>query len=587
MFEIGQLTRLPLGYVGESGTRTISIDMKAWLDEYPGALIMIQVIRPVDHYKYPAVYTKTDGVIHWTVDGSEVMYAGKGLAQIALYNPDTKQEYKSRVVGTIVAESLDGFNDILLEETDPASKWVNQVLEAAESAEASKNDAANSKEEAAAAIAIVATQKNEALIAIQNEGAAQVVAVNDAGTQQAQFVEAKGEEVLGKIPEDYTELSNNVTALTQDIARNTAPAIIPTATGSIVTITDGAARPAVEVISHIEPVQEGEGDPSPDNVRPISGWTKAEAYNTGYNFFPDVNITIDGVTIAAKNGRVNVTMPNRSEVSSTRGEWQALKLRLPGKTLCKVSVFDEKSTITGWALYTFKSPTETEPILSYGEHSASAWLDDEYWLGMYLYNATGSTGTLSFDIVLTMEDAQTSTFVPANPQQILSASLPETVYGGKLDWLTGVLTVETVIKEYNGSNGTWTPNNGTQDTLFYLESAFVRGAILCCSHAPVRAGIPRDNIGVWSNPPDNYSVHLNLGVLTDAEGFAALLASSPVQIVYKLDTPYTVQLSPYQLSTLKGINNVWSDCGDTTISYIADTKLYIDQKIAAIAAATL
>lgn len=222
MFEIGQLTRLPLGYVGENGTRTISIDMKAWLDEYPGALIMIQVIRPVDHYKYPAAYTKTDGVLHWTVDGSEVMYAGKGLAQIALYNPDTKQEYKSRVVGTIVAESLDGFNEIMLEVTDPASKWVNQVLEAAESAEASKNDAANSKEEAEAAIAIVSMQKNEALIAIQNEGAAQVVSINESGTQQAQFIESKGEEILGKIPEDYTELSNNVAALTEEVEKVSA-----------------------------------------------------------------------------------------------------------------------------------------------------------------------------------------------------------------------------------------------------------------------------------------------------------------------------------------------------------------------------
>lgn len=141
MFEIGQLTRLPLGYVGENGTRTISIDMKAWLDEYPGALIMIQVIRPVDHYKYPAAYTKTDGVLHWTVDGSEVMYAGKGLAQIALYNPDTKQEYKSRVVGTIVAESIDEFNEIILDENDPAQKWVNQVLTAAGKVDESRDAA--------------------------------------------------------------------------------------------------------------------------------------------------------------------------------------------------------------------------------------------------------------------------------------------------------------------------------------------------------------------------------------------------------------------------------------------------------------
>ena len=217
MFEIGQLTRLPLGYVGENGTRTISIDMNAWLDEYPGAIIMIQVIRPVDRYKYPVAYTRADGVIHWTVDGSEVMYAGKGLAQISLYNPDTKQEYKSRVVGTVVTESLDGFNDITLDESDPASKWVNRVLEAAESAEASKNDAANSKNAAEDAINIVAMQKNEAMIAIQNEGTAQVASVNGAGSNQVQIIVAKGEETLASIPKDYTTLSNNVATLTEEL----------------------------------------------------------------------------------------------------------------------------------------------------------------------------------------------------------------------------------------------------------------------------------------------------------------------------------------------------------------------------------
>ena len=64
-------------------------------------------------------------------------------------------------------------------------------------------------------------------------------------------------------------------------------------------------------------------------------------------------------------------------------------------------------------------------------------------------------------------------------------------------------------------------------------------------------------------------------------------AGTPLEVVYELETPYTIQLTPQQLSTLKGINNVWSDCGDTTLSYVADTKMYIDKKIAAIAAATV
>lgn len=46
-----------------------------------------------------------------------------------------------------------------------------------------------------------------------------------------------------------------------------------TATGSEVTITDACPDlPIVELRADINAVQEGTGDPSPDNVRPISGW---------------------------------------------------------------------------------------------------------------------------------------------------------------------------------------------------------------------------------------------------------------------------------------------------------------------------
>lgn len=51
------------------------------------------------------------------------------------------------------------------------------------------------------------------------------------------------------------------------------------------------------------------------------------------------------------------------------------------------------------------------------------------------------------------------------------------------------------------------------------------------------------------------------------------------------DDGSTVQLTPQQLETLKGTNNIWSDAGETEVTYAADTKMYIDQKIAAIAAA--
>lgn len=52
-----------------------------------------------------------------------------------------------------------------------------------------------------------------------------------------------------------------------------------------------------------------------------------------------------------------------------------------------------------------------------------------------------------------------------------------------------------------------------------------------------------------------------------------------VQIVYELATPQTYQLTPTQIDSLLGRNNVWADSGDVTVEYIADTKLYIQKVI--------
>ena len=52
-----------------------------------------------------------------------------------------------------------------------------------------------------------------------------------------------------------------------------------TASGSIVSVDDARIRDAKSLIVRIDPVQEGSGDPSPDNERPITGWTGIKLYN--------------------------------------------------------------------------------------------------------------------------------------------------------------------------------------------------------------------------------------------------------------------------------------------------------------------
>lgn len=130
MYEIGRLTRLDLGYQGESDTRVIKIDVSAWMERFPEATIVVQVLRP-DGKKYLRSSKPVDGVMTWVIDKDEVSVPGYGMAQIAAINLDTGEHYRSRVVETIIKESLQEFLEDL-EPGDPMNSWVDEILNAAD-----------------------------------------------------------------------------------------------------------------------------------------------------------------------------------------------------------------------------------------------------------------------------------------------------------------------------------------------------------------------------------------------------------------------------------------------------------------------
>lgn len=69
---------------------------------------------------------------------------------------------------------------------------------------------------------------------------------------------------------------------------------LETASGTVVSFSTGLTLPLKEVTVGIEPVQSGTGDPSPNNIRPITGWTGAKISRTGKNLIPDGTDTNNG-----------------------------------------------------------------------------------------------------------------------------------------------------------------------------------------------------------------------------------------------------------------------------------------------------
>ncbi|MBR4703227.1 MAG: hypothetical protein IKO91_05225 [Oscillospiraceae bacterium] len=68
--------------------------------------------------------------------------------------------------------------------------------------------------------------------------------------------------------------------------------------------------------------------------------------------------------------------------------------------------------------------------------------------------------------------------------------------------------------------------------------------------------------------------------ISDRDVYAAGTSpSTGAQVVYELAEPITYQLTPTEVRTLYGENNLWADTGDVTAEYRADLEKYIEKKI--------
>ena len=75
--------------------------------------------------------------------------------------------------------------------------------------------------------------------------------------------------------------------------------LMHTISGGIASFRSAARVPIESLKCHFLPVQEGSGDPSPENVRPISGWNNINIYKTGKNL-------LDTSTHTSKTHRENL-----------------------------------------------------------------------------------------------------------------------------------------------------------------------------------------------------------------------------------------------------------------------------------------
>ena len=197
--------------------------------------------------------------------------------------------------------------------------------------------------------------------------------------------------------------------------------------------------------------------------------------------------------------------------------------------------------------------------------------------------ANGDTSASTTVTGAHLEVGSTATAYEPYQGQTVIIDLGGTIYGGTLNVLTGVLTVDRTIRHFSGSaSDAWVVGVGggqnCNRAMIALTDA-LRGVfdvpIVSNMFTFYRASTPP----IWHGETNNNGVLL-LGVptdITDNNSMNAWASSNPFDVVYYINEPFEVQLTANEISTLLGQNNIWSDAGDVDVEYRADMKLYIEK----------
>ena len=338
-----------------------------------------------------------------------------------------------------------------------------------------------------------------------------------------------------------------------------------TASGPIASFPDGAAMPVRDLSVDIEPVQAGSGDPSPDNVRPISGWTGVNVYRTGKNLF--------GYSLPIHKGYWSETsfVGNDSVLTLENATgWTNLRVPVPEGATITISGMQAKSGVySAW----LGSDDPTDVVSRFFNYSINGTMtvpSGAKYLGVCFSELNTAYADYPNAQIELGSTATVYESYQGNTYPISWQNEAGTVYGGMLDVLTGVLTVLYARYKFTGTESN------------YVQATSNRVAI-------------KTNI-VWKSSQTGWCTDFDF-LSTGATNFIYLTTTMPaadvktymgnhdVYAVCELATPIEVDLTPTEITTLLGTNNIFADCGDTTVNYYADPTLFVNKKIAAAVAA--
>lgn len=286
------------------------------------------------------------------------------------------------------------------------------------------------------------------------------------------------------------------------------------------------------------------------NICPITGWTGAKVTRTGKNLwkneYPDISgssrVTYYPVYVGNNPVTVSTDAPgNSADIANL--------FALPGNVNTGAN-----SNMNGVKNDTPRTVTPIDGYITIGARNYNSLDPREYHTQVEIGTATS------------YEPYQGRTYEVTFPTET------GTVYGGTLDVVSGKLVVDRAILETTWAGGSATEYDDRTRKRWTLNPRqdSTQDATAVCNLATYQMATAPPINRFSFNPTQPY---FYLSLAKDTDG------ATPIQVCYRIATPQEITLSPTEITTLLGINQVFADCGDLSIAYPADTKMYIDNRI--------
>ncbi len=313
--------------------------------------------------------------------------------------------------------------------------------------------------------------------------------------------------------------------------------------GSIVTFNTDYANPLRSLVTEIVAVQEGTGTPSPSNVRSISGFDEV----------------IVGVT--AKNlvmSRLTGTNINTSGVITEQANYDMVIARVIQDTEYVISTDD--------------------PYFAGGFFNTYPTVGGVSYNGQRIVSATKSftapiTGYVIFRVssnYLTPQIEIGSTATTYEAPNIHTITLPETIYGGNAELV--------------GGNGTKTHGYVDLSTLSWASTSQNRWVATLSGVKEVTTGLSpiiSEKYQTFSNTDLYYNNETGIATYNNQ----VIVRNNPTTdtptglAVFELQTPTPFTTTPEEIPTLSGVNNIYSNTGDVTLTAEMTMQQYISNSI--------